>query len=163
MEEEWEWRVSDLIDWRTNCWDLKIVENKFQRANVDAILRIPLSHKQVTDEIFLLHTKSREYLVKSSYHTARLISRQEENKAGSSREEFGSSVWSKLWKLHMPNKIKVFGWRVCLDILPTRVNLARWRIFEDDSCEVCSLAKETRYHALWECGLAQDIWAGCSR
>ena len=43
------------------------------------------------------------------------------------------------------------------------VNLARQRIVEDDRCEVCSLAKETRFHALWECGLAQDIWAGCSR
>ena len=63
----------------------------------------------------------------------------------------------------MPNKIKVFGWRVCLDKLPTWVNLARWRIVEDDRCEVCSLAKETGYHALWECGLAQNIWAGCSR
>ena len=25
------------------------------------------------------------------------------------------------------------------------------------------MAKESRYHALWEYGLAQDIWAGCSR
>ena len=110
-----------------------------------------------------MHTKSGEYSVKSSYHTARLISKREENKARSLGEDFGSSVWSKLWKLHVPNKIKVFRWRVCLDILPTRVNLARRRIVEDDRCEVCSLAKETRFHALWECGLAQDIWAGCSR
>ena len=29
VEEEWEWRVSDLIDWQTNCWDHEIVENKF--------------------------------------------------------------------------------------------------------------------------------------
>ena len=75
VEEEWEWQVSDLIDWQTNCWDREIVENKFQRDDTDAILRIPLSHRQVPDEIFWLHTKSGEYSVKFGYHMARLISR----------------------------------------------------------------------------------------
>ena len=84
--------MSDLIDWQTNCWDREIVENKFQRDDADAISRIPLSHRQVPDEIFWLHTKSGEYLVKSSYRTARLISRREENKAGSLGEDFGSFV-----------------------------------------------------------------------
>lgn len=73
----------------------------------------------------------------------------------------GGSVWEKLWKLKIPNKIKVFGWRACLDILPTRENLPRRRIIKDDRCGVCSLAKESGYHVLWECGLAQDIWASC--
>ena len=63
----------------------------------------------------------------------------------------------KLWKLKIPTKIKVFGWRACLDILPTRENLARRRINEDVGCGVCSLDTETGYHALWGCGLAQDI------
>ncbi|XP_065631571.1 uncharacterized protein LOC136068397 [Quercus suber] len=50
--------------------------------------------------------------------------------------------------------------RACLDILPTRENLARRRIIEDDRCRVCSLAKELGYYVcgMWE---AQDIWVGC--
>ena len=47
--------------------------------------------------------------------------------------------------------------------MPTRENLARRRIIEDARCGVCFLASETGYHALWECGLAQDVWAGCIR
>ncbi|XP_075636558.1 uncharacterized protein LOC142608763 [Castanea sativa] len=78
------------------------------------------------------------------------------------REVSGSLVWAKLWKLKIPNKIRVFGWRTCLDIQPTHVNLARWKILADDRCGVCLQAKESGYHVLWECGLAQDIWAGCS-
>ena len=68
-----------------------------------------------------------------------------------------------MWKLKIPNKIKVLGWRSYLNILPTRENLARRRIVEDARCGVCFLNAETEYHALWKCRLAQDIWVGCER
>ena len=63
VEEEWEWRVSDLIDCRTNSWDHEEVMSKFQRSDAEAILQIPLSRRQVPDVIFWLHTKSGEYTV----------------------------------------------------------------------------------------------------
>ena len=140
-----------------------MVVSKFQRSNAAAILQIPLSRRQVPDTIFWLYTKSGEYSVKSGYHTTRLLSKQEAEKGESSGEVIGGPVWARLWKLKIPNKIKVFGWRACQDILPTRENLARRRIVEDARCGVCLSATETEYHALWECGLAQNVWAGCTR
>ena len=70
-------------------------------------------------------------------------------------------MWKTLWKLKVPNKIKVFGWRACCNILPTRVNLLKKRIIEDNRCEGCKTEPEIEIHALWNCGVAQDIWAGC--
>ena len=52
VEEEWEWRVSNLIDWRTNTWDREEVKAKFHRSDVEAILHIPLSHRYVPDMVF---------------------------------------------------------------------------------------------------------------
>ncbi|XP_023873343.1 uncharacterized protein LOC111985934 [Quercus suber] len=144
-------------------WDREMVEAKFHRSDAEAILHIPLSHRYVPDMIYWLHTKDGEYSVKSGYHIARLISKQDADVGESSREVTGSLSWAKLWKLKIPNKIRVFGWRACLDILPTRVNLARRKILADDRYGVCLQAKEFGYHVLWECGLAQDIWVGCSR
>lgn len=66
----------------------------------------------------------------------------------------------KLWRLKVPNKIKVFGWTACQNILPTRVNLARRKILEDAYCELCKIALETGIHVLWECSVAQDVWSG---
>ena len=163
VEEEWEWRVSDLIDWRTNTWDRVMVEANFHSFDVEAILRIPLSRRYVPDMVFWLHTKDGDYSVKSGYHIARLLAKQDADLGESSREVMGSSIWAKLWKLKIPNKIRIFGWRACMDILPTRSNLARCKILADDRCGVCLQAKESGYHVLWECGLAQDIWAGSSR
>ena len=69
-------------------------------------------------------------------------------------------MWSTLWKLHIPNKLKIFGWRVCHDILPTRENLVRKTIIEDRTYQLCTRGDETALHALWECSVAQDVWAG---
>ena len=141
----WEWRVSDLIDWRTNTWDREEVEAKFHRSDAKAVLRIPLSHRYAPDMVFWLHTKGGDYSVKSGYHIARLLSKQEADIGESSREVTGSLIWAKLWKLKILNKIRVFGWRAYLDILPTRVNLDRRKILADDRCGVCLQAKESGY------------------
>ena len=69
-------------------------------------------------------------------------------------------MWVAIWKLRVPNKIKVFGWRACHDILPTRRNLKKKRILMDDLCPLSALFKESTIHALWECSAAQDVWHG---
>lgn len=69
-------------------------------------------------------------------------------------------IWPRLWKLNLPNKIKVFGCRACQEILPTKENLARRKITEDGICELCKQEAETVLHVLWGCGVARDVWAG---
>ena len=83
------------------------------------------------------------------YHIAKEIARQEAGMEECSREVYVSLVWRHLWKLHLPNKIKVFGWRVCQNVLPTRENLARLKVIVDDSCECCKGNLESVLHALW--------------
>ena len=79
-----------------------------------------------------------------------------ESLGGSARKK----VWTALWNLKIPNKIKVFGWRACNDILPTRVNLSRRRIIIDEKCPICIRELESTIHDIWECAAVQDIWAG---
>ena len=98
--------------------------------------------------------------MRSGYREARKVCRGLDW-TESSRGVVGGGVWKTLWKLKVPNKIKVFGWRACRNILPTRVNLSRKRIIEDNRCEVCKTEPKTEIHALWNCVVAQDIWTGC--
>lgn len=46
-----------------------------------------------------------------------------------------SQIWAHVWKMKMPNKIRVFAWRVCQNILPTRENLIRRKVVPNDYCE----------------------------
>ncbi|KAK9993430.1 hypothetical protein SO802_023133 [Lithocarpus litseifolius] len=86
-----------------------------------------------------------------------------EVRAESSASTAGKKVWHSLWSFKIPNKVKVFGWRVCTEILPTRANLVRRRVIPDDKCPICLRELETTIHAIWECAAVQDIWAGSCR
>ena len=115
-----------------------------------AICRTPLSRRYVPDVIVWLHDKNGVCSEKSSYHIARLLLKE----AGCEGESLAllsrCYVWAKIWKLHVPNKINVFGWQAWQNILPTWVYLAwRW-IIEDDSCNICQRHSESMLHAFWE-------------
>ena len=163
LEEEWEWWVADLIDWRFKTWNREFIEANFHREDAKAILSMPLSCRNASDLLMWLHTKNGEYTMRSGYHIARGITKQESDMGECSREVYGSLVWQHLWKLHLPNKIKVFGWRACQNVLPTRKNLACHKVIMDDGCEFCKMNLESVIHVLWQCGVAQDIWAGSLR
>ncbi|XP_075667056.1 uncharacterized protein LOC142636661 [Castanea sativa] len=65
-----------------------------------------------------------------------------------------------LVELKIPSKMKVFGWRACHDILPTRLNLTKQRIISENACLICCRSPESTIHALWECAATWDVWAG---
>ena len=139
--------VDEHIDPDLNWWNRELIMSRFHREDAEAICRIPLSHRQVSDYIFWLHTEDGVYSCKSGYQVARQLLREDgwtECSSGPS----GKQVWSKLWHLRVPNKIKVFGGRACQEILPTRVNPAKRRIISDNMCHCYRRCPETGVHVL---------------
>ena len=45
LDEEWEWRVANIIDWSTHDWNKELIAANFHRDDMEAILRIPLSRR----------------------------------------------------------------------------------------------------------------------
>ena len=110
--------MSELIDSVSHCWRCDVIMSSFHREDVEAICKIHLSHRQVSDSMVWLHNRKGVYSVRSGYYIARRVMRKEDW-TESSRGSSGLQIWKKLWKLRVPNKIKVFGWRACHEILPT--------------------------------------------
>ena len=133
----------------------------FCREEAAAICKIPLSRRNIVDSVVWLHTENGKYSVKFGYHVARKVMRKDDG-FGSSNGVGGQQVWKKIWQLHMPNKLKIFGWRACQDILPTRVNLFRMKIITEKGCQCCTGIPKSAIHSIWECGAVQDMWAGCA-
>ncbi|KAL4602607.1 hypothetical protein ACB092_10G065300 [Castanea dentata] len=73
----------------------------------------------VSDAMMWLHNKNGFYSVKSSYHIARLVSKEADGMMESSGLKRKGLTWPKLWKYNLTRKIKVFGWMVCQGISPT--------------------------------------------
>ncbi|XP_030970640.1 uncharacterized protein LOC115991023 [Quercus lobata] len=119
----------------------------FNKFDAEAIYRIPLSRWCVPDKLFWLHNKNGRYLVKSDYHTARYLWNELKQDGEGSNPKPGSEIWARIW-------------HACHNILPTLERLRQRRIIENALCPICMQAPETIVHALWECGAAQDVWAG---
>ena len=74
-----------------------------------------------------------------------------------------TELWSAIWRLKLPNKIKIFGWWACHAILPTVENLTRRKVTLDSNYPLRLREVETTVYALWDCAAVQDVWASSIR
>ena len=56
------------------------------------------------------------------------------------------------------SKLKEYNFKLLHGILPCNVNLKKWRVKENDSCDVCNEI-QTISHLLFECQYVKPIWA----
>ena len=151
--------VAELIDQDLHAWRFEIIMDMFEKEDAESICRIKLSRRHVVDIMIWLHQKKGMFTVKSTYKLAREVLRGG-RVAESSKGCTGKGIWSTLWKFRIPNKIKVFGWRACNDILLTKLYLLKRRIIDNVMCPICLRFPESVVHTLWECDAARDVWAG---
>jgi hypothetical protein len=73
---------------------------------------------------------------------------------------------NKLWRIDVPSKALVFGWRFLLDKLPTRSALNHRGILtnpDDLHCIYCSHAGEDCDHLFFLCQFSKGIWDAISQ
>lgn len=85
------------------------------------------------------------------------------DKGQSSHSSRKCEVWTKLWKIQIPNAMRMMLWRACHDSLPTKQNLFKRKMVESSLCPICTLAVESTTHALWSCPSVQDVWGSSSK
>lgn len=69
-----------------------------------------------------------------------------------------NNIWSKLWKLSVPPKVRNFWWRVIKGFIPVRAILHIRHIELQSICVECGSTDDTIYHALLECNFANNFW-----
>ena len=152
-------RVVDLINLDLHIWRTEEIMAMFHKEEAGAICQIPLSRRDVNDTIIWLHNSKGKFSVKSVYHVARNLG----DRTGTSGSYAEWKVWATIWKLKLPNKIKIIGWWAYHEILPTARNLFRRRVVQENKCQLCMREEESTVHALWDCVAVQDIWYGSIR
>ena len=68
--------------------------------------------------------------------------------------------WEFIWKMKVPNKIKLFLWKFYLNILPTRDLLSKRGVHtkEINVCSFCGYPEETEFHLFQSCPCAINMW-----
>ena len=151
--------VAELINQHLHAWRSDFIMDMFEKEDAKAICRIQLSRRYVEDFLIWKHQRKGIFTIKSAYKVSKEVLRGG-RVAKSSRGGIGKGVWSALWKLRIPNKIRVFRWRACNEILPTKLNLSKRRVIEDAMCPIYLRFPESVVHALWECDAVRDVWVG---
>lgn len=161
LTEDWKQQpVSSLIDEHTRTWNYELVYSLFQTQEAKAITRLPLSRFGAADKRVWHWTRNGMFTVKSAYYVA-LEVLQDKNRCASGRGETSGTSrtpWNKLWKLDIPNKVKIFLWKACKAILPTNDFLHNRHCSGSPSCILCGGIKEDVKHALFDCRWAREIW-----
>ncbi|KAB2600181.1 hypothetical protein D8674_010452 [Pyrus ussuriensis x Pyrus communis] len=51
------------------------------------------------------------------------------------------------------------AWRLCMDIIPSKVNLIKRRITSDSRCMFCCSTGEASIYIFWDCHFATCVWS----
>ncbi|XP_024048264.1 uncharacterized protein LOC112101668 [Citrus clementina] len=119
----------------------------FNSKDRDCILQVPLSSRRNYDTWYWLPDANKIYTVRSCYKWMDIIS-----------EPPSSGVWSMIWKLSVPAKVKNFLWQSVANMVHTADNLINCRVEVHLYCTICNASSETTYHVLVYCPFAKQYW-----
>ncbi|KAI5664759.1 hypothetical protein M9H77_24082 [Catharanthus roseus] len=61
------------------------------------------------------------------------------------------TLWTSLWMVLVPPKVKTMVWQLCRDTIPTRVNLRKRSPVVDITCPLCRSWFESNGREIWDC------------
>jgi hypothetical protein len=72
------------------------------------------------------------------------------------KRRWDNQVWKKFWKLEIPMKIKIFGWRVLHGVILCWAILANRHITNVGGCLACSSGCEDIKHIMFLCERSKE-------
>ncbi|RYR56284.1 hypothetical protein Ahy_A05g022025 [Arachis hypogaea] len=153
-----DFRVKDLIV-EGEGWDRRKIESNFPQEICKEILSTPISVMNKEDILYWPWREDGNYSIKTGYYAARRTE-QSDNHRNPSTSEDKREIWREVWRMEVPQKIRMFLWKACQDILPVGSNLYKRKIASDPKCQICLKSPETVEHALLLCDWARATWFG---
>ena len=98
--------VSSLIDHDTKAWDYARIDHLFLPFEAEKIKAIPLCVTDQADCLIWPRRRDGAYSLKMGYQL--LCEREMMDKASVSDTANKKLFWMRLWKMSVPNKIKIF-------------------------------------------------------
>lgn len=123
----------------------------FSDVDANAILATSVSQQSVDDRIVWAQSTNDLYNVKTRY-------REWKNHFAGNSRIIQSGGWTGLWRLDIPQKIKIFIWRFCRDNIPVRIRLSNKGVYLPISCPICNVDVEHLLHLFFECPFARNCW-----
>ena len=106
--------VADLIDQESHAWKEDYIMRIFTREDANDILSIRLPNYDDEDYIAWQPEKNGIFSVRSAYRLA--MDEKGSGVIGSSHNTQGDrSIWNNIWKTNVPQKVRIFTWRLATE------------------------------------------------
>ena len=83
-----------------------------------------------------------------------------QSRASSSNQHLQPKFWIQIWNLKVPQKSKIFIWKLCHNALSIKDNLYKKKIALSPSCPICNQAREIAEHTFLLCPWTSLVWFG---
>ncbi|KAJ8766934.1 hypothetical protein K2173_011752 [Erythroxylum novogranatense] len=133
--------VADLFIPNERKWDIEKISNLFDSEETTRILSIPLEADEHEDELVWRYENFGIYTVKSGH---KLLQRGIRTIHYTVSDEI-KGLYSNLWNLQLPLKIKITIWQFIRNFVPTGLNLYNKHSANSSICRRCSRDVEDGY------------------
>ncbi|KAL0367264.1 UNVERIFIED_CONTAM: putative mitochondrial protein [Sesamum radiatum] len=152
----WNAKVETLIDKDLHCWKEDLIDRTFLPDDASLVKALPLARHGVQDVLVWHYAKNGLFSVRSAYYVQRNFQKRSNNVSDPSSSSESRTTWNFLWNCKVPNKIKIFIWRLCNNALPIAPNLIRRGVEMDPSCPFCQSHTEDLEHIFLNCTFARQ-------
>lgn len=148
--------VSQLIDAQTREWNIEVLQRFFHDYDFSEIIKIKIPRNVEEDFVAWHYEKTGCFSVRGAYRLG--IDLRDHGKiVSTNRRGHGERlVWKKLWGLPVPQKVKVFAWRVVHNGLATQENKKIRRMETQNTCGLCGGVEDV-HHAVLLCPHARSL------
>lgn len=144
--------ISDLIDQQRRIWNIQLIKEIFVPGDIPYITSIPLSHRSISDTLIWPYSKDGAYSVWSSHHWLR-----ENNDRDITTTSVHRIKWTRIWKLNIPPKMKIFFWRLLHNVVTCNVNLQKKEIQVPSNYIECDKIEDL-HHTFIGCEWETMFW-----
>jgi hypothetical protein len=143
--------VKDLLMPNSKKWNYEVLCSMFEANTVSTIMKTPLFDSVREDTIVWKLEQDGNYSVRSAYKLC-------VNIAGLHNRHGCAGSWNLIWRAKIPPKVKNLLWRICRNILPTRLKLNSRGVQCPTSCAVCNTEDEDIMHVFFMCQKSVQCW-----
>ncbi|XP_057425948.1 uncharacterized protein LOC130719340 [Lotus japonicus] len=136
--------VSAILDGENHHWDIPKIRDLLPPVDLGKILQTPVKLIEGEDEIIWPYRESGIYTVKSGYRQIKKKSISTAPNPSTSSPPL-THLWNKIWSATLPQKIKMFLWKLSQNAIAVKENLWRRKISSDFSCPICDHEEESNY------------------